>query len=74
MAKYPILVYDDEAGFAELMPEQQEWMMKALGPLRRRWSPRSGKILGGDAFWSTATPTSVRTTPQASRRPLMDRS
>jgi hypothetical protein len=30
MAKYPILIYDDDAGFAELMPEQQEWMMKAF--------------------------------------------
>jgi hypothetical protein len=30
-AKYPILIYGDEAGFAELMPEQQEWMMKGLG-------------------------------------------
>jgi hypothetical protein len=32
-AKYPILVcgiYGDEAGFAELTPQQQEWMMKAL--------------------------------------------
>jgi hypothetical protein len=30
-AKYPILIYGDEAGFAELTPEQQEWMMKTLG-------------------------------------------
>jgi hypothetical protein len=31
VAKYPILIYGDEAGSAELTPEQQNWMMKALG-------------------------------------------
>jgi hypothetical protein len=45
MAKYPTLTYSDETGFAE----QQDRMMKAPGPLRRRWSPRDGPILGADA-------------------------
>jgi hypothetical protein len=74
LAKYMLLVDGDEAGLAEPTPKQQDWMMKASRALRRRWSPRSGKILGGDALWSTATATSVHTTPQASRRPLMGRS
>lgn len=39
IAKYPILTYGDEAGCAELMPEQQEWMMRALGPLRSGGRP-----------------------------------
>jgi hypothetical protein len=62
MAKYPILVYGnygiygDEAGFAELMPQQEDQMMKAPGPLRRQWSPRSGPILGADALWSQRRP------------------
>jgi hypothetical protein len=74
MRSTPTLTYSDEAGFAELTPEQQDRMMQAPGPLRRRWSPRSGPILGADALWSTATATSVPTTPQAPRRSLMDRS
>jgi hypothetical protein len=73
-AKHPILIDGDEAGFAELMTEQQEWMMKALGTFAEAVVAKSGKILGGYALWSTATATSVRTTPQTSRRPLMDRS
>jgi hypothetical protein len=73
-AKYPILIYGDEAGFAELTPEQQERRMKAVGTVAEAVVAQEGKILGDDALLSTATATSVRTTPQASRRPLMDRS
>jgi hypothetical protein len=49
MAKYPILSCGDEAGFAELTPEQG-WMMKAIGALRRRWSPGAARSSGGDAL------------------------
>jgi hypothetical protein len=67
VAKYPILIYGDEAGSAELTPEQQDWMMKALwGHLRRRWSPRSGKSLGATPCGPQRRPPRVRTTPQAS--------
>lgn len=46
--KYPTLTYSDETSFAE----QQDRMMKALGPSRRRWSPRSGKLLEAHALSS----------------------
>src|SRR4029450_11597331 len=48
-AKYPTLAYSDETGFAELTPWQQDRTMKAPWPLRRRWSRRSGPILGAGA-------------------------
>ena len=67
MAKYPTLTYSDETGFAELTPEQQDPTMKAPGPLRRWWSPRSGTILGAHALEGPATATSVPTTPLAPR-------
>jgi hypothetical protein len=50
-AKYPILIYGDEAGFAELMPEQQEWMMKGLGTFaeaevaQERQDPRGRRLV-----------------------------
>ena len=50
MARYPALTSSDETGFAELMPEQQDRTMKALGPLPTRWSPSGGPILGADAL------------------------
>jgi hypothetical protein len=46
MAKSPDLTYRDGTGFADLTPEQQVRMMKALGPLPRRWSPRTARSSG----------------------------
>ena len=52
MAKSPTLTYRDETRRRGATPEQQDRMMKAPGPLRRRWSPRSGKILEADtSLW-----------------------
>jgi hypothetical protein len=52
-AKYPILVYSiygDEAGFAELMPQQEEWMMKPLWTFAEAVVARTtSTILGADA-------------------------
>jgi hypothetical protein len=73
----PILVYGiygDEAGFAELMPQQEEWMKPLWTFVEAVVARTTSTILGADALWSTATATSVPTTPQASRRPLVDRS
>jgi hypothetical protein len=69
-AKYPILVggiYGDEAGFAELMPQQEEWMMKPLQTFAEAVVARTtNTTLGADALWSTATATSG---PRRRRRP-----
>jgi hypothetical protein len=50
VAKYPILIYGDEAGFAELMPEQQEWMMKALGTFAEAVVAQERQDPRGDAL------------------------
>jgi hypothetical protein len=49
-AKYPILIYGDEAGFAELMPDQQEWMMKALGTFAEAVVAQERQDPRGDAL------------------------
>jgi hypothetical protein len=48
--------------------------MKALGTFAEAVVAEERQDPRGDALWSTATATSVRTTPQASKRPLMDHS
>ena len=48
--------------------------MKALGTFAQAVVAQERQDPRGEALWSTATATSVRTTPQASRRPRMDHS
>ena len=49
-AKYPTLTYSDEAGFAELTPQQEEWMMKPLWTFAEAVVARTtSTILGADA-------------------------
>jgi hypothetical protein len=50
LAKYPILIYGDEAGFAELTPEQQDWMMKALGAFAEAVVAQGRQDPRGDAL------------------------
>lgn len=65
----PDLTYSDETGFAE----QQDLMIKALGPSPRRWSPEAAgssrpRLVGHSDGHS------VPMTPQLPRRSPMDRS
>jgi len=60
MAKYLLLIYGDETGFAEPTPEQWDWMMKAHGEFAQGVAAQGGQILGGEALQPTATATSVR--------------
>ncbi len=60
MAKYMILIYGNEADFAEPTPEQWDWMMKAHGAFAESVAAQGGQILGGDALQPTTTATSIR--------------
>jgi hypothetical protein len=60
MAKYMILIYGNEADFAEPTPQQWDQMMKLHGAFAEAVASQGGQILGGDALLPTATATSVR--------------
>jgi hypothetical protein len=60
MAQYLILIYGDEAEFAEPTPEAWAEMMKAHGRFAEQVVERGAKILGGNALGPTATATSIR--------------
>ncbi len=63
MAKYMLLIYGDEAAFANPTPEQWDWMMKVHGEFAQGVAAQGGTILAGDALQPTATATSVRNDP-----------
>jgi hypothetical protein len=60
MAKYMLLIYGNEAGFANPTPEQWDWMMKAHGAFAQAVVEQGGQIISGDALAPTATATAVR--------------
>jgi hypothetical protein len=61
MAKYMLLIYGNEADFANPTPEQWDWMMKAHGSFAQAVTEQGAAIVAGDALQPTATATSVRT-------------
>jgi hypothetical protein len=60
MAKYMLLIYEDEARYAEPTPEVWDEAMRAHGAFAQAVAAQGGKILGGDALQPTATATSIR--------------
>jgi hypothetical protein len=60
MAKYMILIYQDEAALAGAGPDDWNRMLQAHGAFARAVADQGGKILAGDALQPTATATSVR--------------
>ena len=60
MAKYAILIYEDEAGYATATPEVMNEVMQAHNEFAASVERHGGKLLGGEALQPTGTATSVR--------------
>ena len=60
MAQYLILIYEDEARYAEATPEVMNEIMQAHNDFAASVEQRGVKLLGGNALQPTGTATSVR--------------
>jgi hypothetical protein len=60
MTQYAILIYENEASYADPAPEAWQQAMEAHGRFAKQVGERGGKILGGEALQPTGTATSIR--------------
>ena len=60
MAKYTILIYEDEAGYASASPDVMDEVMQAHNEFAALVEQHGAKLLGGEALQPTGTATSVR--------------
>lgn len=61
MTQYAVLIYGDEAQFADMSPEAWAAMMDAHNAFAHAVTEQGGKILGGEALGQSTTATSIRT-------------
>ena len=60
MAKYLILIYENEGGYADAGPQVWQQAMEAHGRFATQVAEHGVKILGGEALQPVATATSIR--------------
>jgi hypothetical protein len=60
MAKYAILIYEDEKRYEEMGPEGWGAMMDAHNAFSKAVVELGGQIIGGEALQPTGTATSIR--------------
>src|SRR6478735_5903961 len=60
MAKYMILIYENEKSYADASPETWQQVGQAHTRFASQVAEKGGEILGGDALQPTATATSIR--------------
>jgi hypothetical protein len=60
MAKYMILIYENEKSYADAAPETWQQVGQAHTRFAAQVGEKGGEILGGDALQPTATATSIR--------------
>jgi hypothetical protein len=60
VAKYLILIYESEEGYANSTPDVWQTAMEAHGRFAEQISTLGGTMLGGEALQPTTTATSVR--------------
>jgi hypothetical protein len=60
MPKYTILIYEDEAYYANLAPEALHAVMDAHDAFTKAVGELGGQIVGGEALRDTSTATSIR--------------
>jgi hypothetical protein len=60
MAKYLILIYEDEAAYANATPELHQEVHQAHGRFQQQAPATGAKIVGGAALEPTSTATSIR--------------
>jgi hypothetical protein len=60
MAKYLILIYENESNYLDMSPEVWQQGMQAHGRFAEQAMAKGAKLLGGDALQPTTTATSIR--------------
>jgi hypothetical protein len=60
MAKYLVLIYENESVYIDATPDVWQQGMEAHGRFMEQVEEKGGQILGGDALQPTATATSIR--------------
>jgi hypothetical protein len=60
MAKYMILIYEDEKGYADASPDVFQSVMEAHTRFAGQVGEKGGQLLSGDALQPTPTATSIR--------------
>ncbi len=60
MAKYLILIYENESNYLDMSPEVWQQGMAAHGRFAEQTMAKGAKLLGGDALQPTTTATSIR--------------
>jgi hypothetical protein len=60
MTQYVILIYDNEAAYADATQDTWQTAMEAHGRFAEQVGEKGGKILGGEALQPTPTATSIR--------------
>ena len=60
MAKYVILIYEDQDGWTNATPEESQRGMEAHGRFPEQVTALGGSVVGGEALQPTTTSTSIR--------------
>jgi hypothetical protein len=60
MAKYVILIYEDQDGWANASPDEFQRGMEAHGRFPEQVTALGGTVLGGEGLQPTTTSTSIR--------------
>jgi hypothetical protein len=60
MAQYLVLLYEDEAGYADATPELRREIMAEHGRFREQVGALGAEIIGGAALEPVSTATSIR--------------
>lgn len=60
MAKYAILIYENESGYQDMSSEAFAAMMDAHSAFAKAVTEQGGQIVGGEALQPTATASSLR--------------
>jgi hypothetical protein len=72
MSQYLILIYEDEASYANATPEVLGEVMQAHNDFAAQVEARGVKLLGGNALQSTGTATSVRGGTEVTDGPFVE--
>ena len=72
MSQYLILIYEDEASYANATPEVLGEVMQAHNDFASQVEARGVKLLGGNALQSTGTATSVRGGTEVTDGPFVE--
>jgi hypothetical protein len=72
MTRYMILIYEDEASYANATPEVLGEVMQAHNDFAAQVEQRGAKLLGGEALQPTSTATAVRGGSEVTDGPFVE--